>query len=300
VGTRFVVPVMTRTRGLLTAAAAIPILLGACAQPAGTDQAGSSAPVTESVPASEEAVLRVEYRGGFVPPEFLVGRLPMVSVYPDGRVITEGPVPLIHPGPALPNLQVQQVTPAVVAELLDEALAAGVKTGTDFGQPGVADVPSTHITVVADGGTQTVDVVALREVQADDPMLTQAQKDGRKKLVKFVDRLTALPTAEGMPPAKPYEPAELAVIASPWTDPGDGLSAKPTPWPGPELPGEFLNQNLEIRCVAVTGAEKDAVWAAAGKANMQTPWESAGKQWRVMFRPLLPEESGCAALKGTA
>ncbi|MFC7531030.1 hypothetical protein [Actinoplanes sp. GCM10030250] len=292
---------MTRTRGLLIAAAAIPILLGACARPGTSAGAGDSGPVVESasVPASDDstAVIRVEYRGGFVPPEFLLGRLPMISVYADGRVITDGPVPLIAPGPALPNLQVQQIDQAVLKELTAEALAAGVKNGTDFGSPGVADIPSTRVTVVTAEGTQVAEAVALREAQADDPALSAEQKAARKKLVNFVDRLTALSTAEGMPAPAAYQPAQLAALASPWTDPGDNLSGKPTAWPGPELPGSYLDKALEIRCVAVTGKEKDAVLAAAEKANQQTPWVSAGKQWRVMFRPLLPDESGCAALR---
>ncbi len=70
-------------------------------------------------------------------------------------------------------------------------------------------------------------------------------------------------------------------------------------WPGPALPGAELNPGTGLHCVTVTGAEKDALWAAAEKANQLTPWTSGGKQWKVTFRPLLPEETdGCAALKG--
>ncbi|MEV6303573.1 hypothetical protein AB0M02_29475 [Actinoplanes sp. NPDC051861] len=288
---------MTRTRGLVIAAATIPMLLGACAQPGTTPVAGAADPVTESASQDTTAVIRVEYRGGFVPPDFLLGRLPMVSVYADGRVITDGPVPLIAPGPALPNLQVQQVGPAVVEELTREALEAGVKTGYDFGSPGVADVPSTRVTVVTAEGTQVAEAVALSVAQADDPALSAEQKAARKKLAKFVDRLTALPTAEGMAKPAAYVPEEVAALASPWTDPGDGLAGKPVAWPGPALPGEALNASTGTHCVTATGAQKDAVWAAAEKANQQTPWESAGKQWRVLFRPLLPDESGCDSLR---
>jgi hypothetical protein len=290
---------MTRTRGLLTAAAIPILLLGACARPgtaAGAGDAGAGEPVTESAavptPDADDLALRVEYRGGFVPPDYLLGRLPLVSVYTDGRVITDGPVPLIAPGPALPNLQVQQISPAEVRKLTADAVAAGVKSGADFGVPGVADVPDTRITVNTGYGTQTVSVNALREAQSDDPSLSAAQKAARKKLAAFVDRLTALKAA-----SQPYRPDEVAALAGPYTDPGDGLGGKPVDWPGPALPGEALNPALDIHCVSATGALKDAVWAAAEKANQQTPWVSGGKQWRVMFRPLLPDESGCAALR---
>ncbi|MEU4428555.1 hypothetical protein AB0F81_48725 [Actinoplanes sp. NPDC024001] len=294
---------LTATRGLLVAAAIPVLLLGACARPgtaaetsAGDGAAGGPALESASVPAGDpdRVALRVDYRGGFVPPDYLVGRLPMVTVYADGRVITDGPVPLIAPGPALPNLQVQRIEPGTVRKLAAEAVAAGVKDGADFGSPGVADVPSTRVTVDTGYGTETVEAIALREAQPDDPALTAEQKAARKKLAAFVDKLTGLSTA-----TKPYEPDEVAAIASPYVKSDDGLGGAPVPWPGPALPGEALNPALDVHCLSVTGAQKDAVWAAAQKANQQTPWESGGKQWRVMFRPLLPDESGCAALQGS-
>ena len=121
-GASVVVPDMTRTRGLLTAAAIPVLMLGACAQPGSAGGAGApaspapagSGPVTESasLPAGDDTVvLRVEHRGGFVPPQWLASRLPMVSVYADGRVISDGPVPAIAPGPALPNLLQGRITP---------------------------------------------------------------------------------------------------------------------------------------------------------------------------------------------
>lgn len=273
------------------------LMLGACAQPGAAGDAGApgkSDPVTESVtaPSANDLVLRVQYRGGFVPPQFLVGRLPMVSVYADGRVITEGPTTLIYPGPALPNLQVARITPEEVKQLAAEAGEAGVETGTDFGSPNVADAPSTHVSVVTGYGTQSVDVVALNETQPDDSSLTPANQAARKTLKTFVDKLTSL-GAE----SQPYTPEEVAVIAQPWTDPGDGLGGKPVAWPGAQLPGEFLNKTVAIHCLAVSGAEKDTVLEAAGKANQQTAWTSGGKQWSVMFRPLLPDESGCESLR---
>ncbi|WP_433825168.1 hypothetical protein ACQP2E_23900 [Actinoplanes sp. CA-015351] len=288
---------MTRTRGLLTAAAIPMLMLGACAQPGAAGDAGApgkSDPVTESVtaPSADDLVLRVQYRGGFVPPQFLIGRLPLVSVYADGRVITEGPTTLIYPGPALPNLQVARITPEEVKQLAAEAAGAGVETGADFGTPNVADIPSTRVSVVTGYGTQSVDVVALNEAQPDDSSLTAANQAARKKLKTFVDKLTSL-GAE----SQPYAPEEIAAIAQAWTDPGDGLAGKPVTWPGPQLPGEYLNKTVAIRCLAVTGAEKDAVLAAAEKANQQTPWASGGKQWSVTFRPLLPDESGCESLR---
>src|SRR3954471_17026664 len=120
---------MTRLRGLWTAAAAVTLfLLSACAQQtaagapgAGPSPEGSPAPATPG--ADDALVLRVSSAGGFVPPSALVGRLPETSVYADGRVIFNGPVPAVYPGPALPNLQWATLSPAALQQLLDKAVA---------------------------------------------------------------------------------------------------------------------------------------------------------------------------------
>ncbi|GLY00305.1 MULTISPECIES: hypothetical protein [Actinoplanes] len=291
---------MTRNRGAVLAALPLLLLLSACARSgaAGTSAGTSAGPVLERgsatpYPSSDVVVLRVESRGGFVPPHFLVGRLPQISVYADGRLITEGPVALSYPGPALPNLQVQQLTPEQVQQLTADAVKAGVTDGADFGTPNVADIPSTKVTVRTASGDESVEVVALREARPDDTSLTAAQHAARKKLTDFLDTVDGLATAS----QERYLPTGLVAIAQPWVDPGDGLGGEPVQWPGPDLPGEALNETVGTHCVAMTGEQKDTVWAAADKASQRTSWMSAGKQWSVVFRPLLPGESGCASLR---
>ena len=39
----------------------------------------------------DKVIFRVSWDGGFVTPETLLGRVPMIAVYADGRVITQGP-----------------------------------------------------------------------------------------------------------------------------------------------------------------------------------------------------------------
>jgi hypothetical protein len=295
---------MTRLRGLWTAAAAVTLLLlSACAQQtaAGAPSAGPS-PDSSSAPAApgaeDELVLRVSSAGGFVPPSMLVGRLPETSVYADGRVIFNGPVPAIFPGPALPNLQWATISPATLQQLLDKAVAAGVKPGTDFGQPGVADAPTTEVTVVTAAGEQTVGAMALREARADDPQLTPAQQQARKKLRTFVDELSDMVGKLTTSRPQPYQPEAVAAIVQPYAAPGDEPGRPQTvEWPGPALPGEPLNPTLKLTCVTATGEQRDAVLAAAEDATATTPWVWAGNSWSVVLRPLLPEETGCADLK---
>jgi hypothetical protein len=293
---------MTRLRG--TILAAVPLfLLTACAQTAGNSAAAapsSSGSAAAGAPGADELVLRAERTGGFVPAESVVGALPMVSIYGDGRVITEGPVPAIYPGPALPNVQVTMITPELVQELVQRGLDAGVRNGADFGRPNVADAPATRVTVVAPAGKQIVSAEALNEAQPEDPMLTAGQRAARTKLAKYVETLSGLSAATGTPRPVAYDAVEVAALARPWTDPGDnlpGANAAKT-WPGPALPGVALNAYSGFGCTVLTGTQKEQALAAAKTATRVTPWTHGGKQWSITFRPLLPEEQGCATLKG--
>jgi hypothetical protein len=294
---------MTRLRNTLMAAAAPLFLLCACAQPDGAGAVSASGPPASAPTSGEGAnyvVVRTESAGGFVPPDRTVGSLPAVSVYADGRVISEGPVPAIYPGPALPNVQVSQIGPEQVRQLIQQGVDAGVRSGADFGKPNVADAPTTTVTVNTPQGTQTVVVEALHESQADDPRLSAEQEAARNKLAAYVSTLTGLPGAKGTPAPVAYEPKELAVLARPWTDPGTTDATSPAvAWPGPALPGAYLNAAFKIGCLTVTGDEMDKVLTAAGKANAMTPWTSGGEKYLVTFRPLLPDESGCTTFTVT-
>jgi hypothetical protein len=56
---------------------------------------------------------------------------------------------------------------------------------------------------------------------------------------------------------------------------------------------------MDVSCVSATGDQARALLDAAGSANSATPWVTAdGTRWSVTFRPLLPDESGCADLGG--
>ncbi|BCJ48526.1 hypothetical protein Asp14428_00010 [Actinoplanes sp. NBRC 14428] len=290
---------MTSLRGLRTAAAAATlILLGACAQPAADAPGDSPSPAAPPGPSAgpDALVLRVAQTGGFVGPDALAGRLPDLSVYADGRVIFTGPTTAIYPGPALPNVLFRTISAAQVAELTRQAVAAGVRQGADYGQPGVADATTTEVTVVTDAGEQRVAANALREARPDDARLTAAQKQARTKLAGFLDSAEKLAAGPG---AKPYEPEILAAVVRPYVEPGDDLPARPktVEWPGPALPGEPLTAALKLSCVTVTGEQRDAVLAAAKDAHATTPWISGGNGWTLTFRPLLPGETGCADLK---
>ena len=283
-------------RAVVPAALGVLLLVSACAQRGGGGAApGTSEPAPVALPDDAGAlVLQVEHTGGFLTPDALAGRLPMVSVYADGRVISEGPVIAIYPGPAWPNVQLQQADPVAVRSLVAHALAAGVGGTSDLGMPGIADAPSTRFTVTTAEGTTVREVYALSE-GAGDPALTAEQQAGRADLADLLAELTDLPaTLDG---SASYEPAAVAALARPWTaEPDPAVGERPSvAWPGPALPGQPVVGDLT--CVVTAGDQTPTVVAAARAADQLTPWSTPdGTVWAVGFRPLLPHETGCADL----
>lgn len=288
------------------------LLLAACV-PRGDDGAASPTPSTPPLPA-EGLVIQVARTGGFVTPEMLATRLPVVSVYADGRVITEGPQIEIYPPPALPNLQLRQVDEDSVRTLVGHALRAGVDESTDLGRPPVADLPSTRFTVVTQDQTHVREVYALgaetppgpegeERPGGTDDTLTPEQRAARAELQELVrtlsDPASVLP-AGAVGESEPYVPEAVAGVVTEWTDPQqEGLEPTPVPWPGPPLPGEPFEPRLGLHCVLATGDEAEAVLAAARSASTLTPWVSDDdRRWSVALRPLLPHEEDCADLRG--
>jgi hypothetical protein len=291
---------MTNFRAVLVAVVALGIgPLAGCAR---ADNGTAPADIATSRPAGAVA-LRVSFVGGLVDPATSVAQVPPIAVYGDGRVISEGTVPAYYPGPALPNVQVQRITPADVTRLVRLALDAGVGAGTDLGVPQIVDAPMTRFEVQTDTGLRTTEAAALTEGQEGASGLTPAQRDARAKLVHLRDQLTDLPKVLGhaVDEAKPFEPAGMMAVVSEFGAGGQPTEPLPQPaevaWPGPALPGEPLAGVPGLTCVTTTGDGMAKLLGAARKAHRATRWVSGGKQWSVAFRPVLPDESGCADLR---
>ncbi|BCB84250.1 hypothetical protein [Phytohabitans suffuscus] len=291
---------MTIAPGFRAAAAASLFLLVACAQDGGDSTLPGDAPAPRDASA---IALRIDSTGGFTTPGDNVARLPIVTVYGDGRAIVQGPQPAIYPGPALPNLQVIKLSSADVDKLVERATGAGVGTAKDLGQPPVADATSTRFTVDTAGGPATTEVYALHETADTATGLTADQVAARTKLRDLLNAVSDLHGTLGISPGsdQPYQPATLAAIASPYVAPEPAMPGQQPEvvWPGPALPGTPVGKGLETGCVTVTGAGTATALAAAGKANAATPWTSEGRKWTVILRPLLPDETGCADLLDT-
>ncbi|MGN9777167.1 hypothetical protein ACTMS0_15595 [Micromonospora sp. H33] len=287
-----------RRSGRLAILSLLLLLSTACGQQGGVIGAGHSDPPVVSHPA-DALVFRLDQIGGFVTPSMVATRLPSISVYGDGRVIIQGPVTLVHPGPALPNLQVGTISAADIEDLIMSARAVGVGSTVDFGTPPVADASVTRLTVLGENGIDQLEVYALAEAAGTESGLTAGQRAARGKLRGFVESLTngsgPLAGVQGGG-SQPYVPTAVAAVAEPWVAAGEAGEQPEMPWPGPELPGGDVGRGLGMGCVTVTGDAAQTLLTAGAQANSATPWTSGGRRWTVTLRPLLPDETDCRDL----
>ncbi len=282
------------------------ILAGACANApsgGGPGDGGSGGDTGINSPTgSGQLVLRIERGGGFVPVEYHLTNLPMVSLYGDGLLVTPGAQIQIYPGPALPALSQQRLSPEAIQLLLQAAIDAGLDKGrdyTDLGSMMVADAPTTTFTLTVDGQTHTTQVYALDFDLGPQPDgMSEEEFQARKDLLAFQTKasdLTWLPdgsvTDQGT-----YRVTALRIFSSPY-QPDESLPQAPIEWPlmpGLELfGGSFENAPGGMRCGTVAADAAVSLLPLAEQANQLTPWTSDGARYGLLFRPLLPDESGC-------
>jgi hypothetical protein len=235
------------------------------------------------------AVIRIAQVGGMMPPWISVNWYPTVVVYADGRLIMQGPQIEIYPGPALPNLQVTQLTPAGLAQVLAWAADVGlVGPDRELGQP-IMDAGVTVFSALTDAGPHQT---TLRGV-TDDPQV--------HALLRFQD--TLLSVRSWLDPSgivgddQPYAWQRIQIVAVP-ADAGqvpDPQLASLRDWPLEPLAtlGRSIEAGLGYRCAVIEGIDADALRAALQGANELTFWTSEEEAWQVTFHPLLPDEPGC-------
>jgi hypothetical protein len=258
---------------------------------------------------ADELVVRVALTGGFLPPQAALSEIPQFSLYGDGRVVTTGPMIMIFPPPALPNLRQMRLTEAGIQQVLAAAENAGLMDGNKtYGNNTVADAATTVFTVNAGGKTTVVAAYALG--MGDDPNWTDEDRQALAKLQKFADRtmdLTAWLTAPYIASGDEEYPIERLQIvaqaiepAQATPDPNDpAQNQTPIEWPlSTPLPEatpvtDLIGPDQNLRCGVIEGEDAAQLVKAAEQANTLTPWMSEGNAYLLTFRPLLPDESGC-------
>ena len=306
-----------RTSAPPRALAAIALVVAAGCGGADPTASGTSASAT-STPApaagishptgAADVVVRISTGGGFVPVEVNLAGLPTYTLYGDGTVIRTAAAPAgaatslagaIAPQP----LETGHLDEAAVQQLLGQAkgaglLAPGAIDYGDMGSVGVADMPTTTVTLTTDGGT--VDRAAYALGGGAVPgghNLSAAQQSARAALSGFV-ALT-----EGSPAdAKPYVPERLAVFVAPRLEQPDGATdAEPAELPLAAdlaaLTKAGANSAAGFGCTVVEGNAVPKLLAATANPSPSGLWRAPGghEAYRVVVRPLLPDETGCPA-----
>ena len=273
---------------------------------AATPPAGE--PLIDHPTGSEDLVLRVEYVGGFLPPQARLSELPIFSLFGDGRVVTLGPQIAIWPSPALPNLRQAYLLEDGIQEVLTAARDAGLMEGPRrYHNNLIADAPWTVFTVNAEERTTWVAAYALG--LGEDPSWTDEARAAIAELQRFVEQLGDL--SAWIAPSKfksddePFPIERLQIVVEPIdptqpVDPNDPTRDQPpVDWPLERSLSAFASMPDEwglpepLRCGVVQGEEAAKVVALAEQTNILTPWVSEGVSYLVSFRPLLPDERGC-------
>jgi hypothetical protein len=245
---------------------------------------------------------------GHVPLEAQLRQLPTFALFGDGRLILQGPQIEIYPPPALANLTVTPIGEAGIQAILRAARDAGLR-GSDrhFDLDTITDASTTTFTLVANGARHETSVYALEPFSGDPdeaPAGVPAdQREVRQALAHFQRKLGDLRSwlpegsvgEEGL-----YEPEELRIFVQPGEPPQEPeLQQPPAAWPLDAPLGAFgepVEGRPDLRCASIRGEDLAAILPLATTANELTPWTSGAKAYSLVFRPLLPHESGCEGL----
>jgi hypothetical protein len=280
---------------------AVAVMAAAC-----VGGAGAAGPTPSPSPKPEDpdkVIFRVSWEGGFVTPEMLLGRLPVLAVYADGRVITLGPVPAIFPGPFMPNLQEQTLSEEALESLIQLARDKDLLKDVRYDFPGIADAADTVLEINVDGKSYRLSAYALAEAVdggvAPAIEVPPADVAGRAAMREFIDALTQIPADDFVDEQHPYAFQALrlyvtkAAIVEDSEFPGE---QPPIAWPLDDLAtagAAVENSPVGARCLVVEGDDLATVTPLFEGANQLSVFESEGEFYSLIPRPLYPDESGC-------
>jgi hypothetical protein len=301
--------VIMHTSAPLLALAAIALVAGcggADQTASGTSTAAAPAAGIAHPTGARDVVVRVASGGGFVAVETNLASLPSYTLYGDGTVIRTVAAPagsaLALGAGAAPQLETGHLDEAAVQELLSQAeraglLAPGAIDYGDMGSVGVADMPTTTVTLAAGDAKVTRDAYGLGAGEVPGGhSLTAAQQADRAALSGFV----AL-TEGTLPDAKPYVPERVAVFVAPGLSQPQPSDGEPATLPiGADLAtlsAAGAGSAAGFGCTVVEGAAVPKLLAVTARPSASGLWRGPrGKEtYRVVVRPLLPDETGCPA-----
>ncbi len=261
------------------------ILVGLALMAASCGGAAEPVPGPEVADGPDDVVLAVELEGGFVPVEVNLNRMPRFLVTGDRRLIFEGPVVAIYPGPLLPNVLVRPLDEAEWDTLLSAIVSTGLpeidRIEEREAEATVADAPTTVVTFRDEAGEHVHSVYALGLDENSHPLLD------------LINHLEAL-ASSGREPAAPYQPDGFRVLAIGAAPAGEAEELI-VPWPLEVDPGQWPETPAipDFHCEAVTGEQAAVLGPALQEAHQLTYWRFGNATYRLAARPLLPSETGC-------
>jgi hypothetical protein len=191
--------------------------------------------------------------------------VPDYTLYGDGRLVS-----VAAGGGAFPALQLRQVNPATVQALRRSAL--NVMAGGSAADSG----PQLN------AGNSNTATVRVSLGSADAETMPRSNADS---LLVDLARVTS-------GKFRAYTPAKVALIAT-QTSPAAGTAR---PWTVNALTNGKPFRRPGTLCTVLATAQVPLARQVAAGATAATVWTSAGRAYRLTFRPLLPTESDCTSL----
>ena len=289
-------------RLLLPPLLALAILAAACGVDSTSDETTiSTTPTTTSPPSvpggNEDGVLlQLSHEGGFAPAAFIVNRVPTLTLFTDGTILSEGPTPAIFPGPALPNMQQSVIDRQTLADILELIEIIGfpefAEVRNNDAANFVADATDTVVRYFDDSGEHLFSVYALGiGALPNDP-----GRQPPEEILNLGLLVDLLNNASFSDATEPYEPTALQLVMLLNEGPADPQFANSMPWPFGDLSiGDFVGNGF-LSCATIDGARVPGAVAALAGANSMTTYELDGQEHHVLARPLIPGEKPCAML----
>ena len=302
-------PLRRSRAGLL--AFTVAALVGACggaSAPSSTPapSAPSPSPLPSATPAGSGFVITASWTQA-LPPRAMFGNVPVIVVTSDNRVLTQGPVMEIYPGPLVASIMERPISPKGVAALLQAAKDAGIlRQGGDFTGAGLPPgAAAGRLRIVADGVTYDLVGDTNAAVPCPPTESCAAPLPGTPAaFATFWYRLLDLASwlEPELGPEAEHTPASYAVIVAGPPEPWQG--ANPVVWPVTEPAldafGDPVRGEPTTRCGLASGDLAAALRPLFAQATQLTPFvatSSASATHGLTVRPLLPgDEDPCATI----
>ncbi len=223
------------------------------------------------------AMVRVEYAGGYVPQEYLYTRMPSPLLIGD-RMYVGGVVPAVYPGPALMPVEERKIDRAAAARRAKSVYDAARTPTGGWGEPPVADAPTLVVTVTVAGKTRTASIPSFG-MDRVGPGVTEVQASARARMLRALMAIEALTGRSSAYRPKLVEAWVLDGRRGSWV-PDDMAQSAPLQWPSGV--GHAIGCSVMPYSSFPAGANQASTFTVDGSA-----------EFSAVFRPVLPGEKAC-------